>query len=316
MSSTQNSGDVPHQSRYAEGSLRDRLLHIVFFADTRGGRLFDIVLIGAIILSVIAVMLESTASIRAEHGEILYSLEWAFTILFTIEYIIRLWISPSRRRYAFSFFGVIDLMAIIPTYISLFVPGAQFLLVIRLLRILRIFRILKLVHYLSEATELATALRASRRKITVFIFTVLILVVILGSLMYLVEGGEGGFTSIPRSIYWAIVTLTTVGYGDISPVSSLGQTLAAMIMILGYGIIAVPTGIVTVEINRARESAAAAQQLKHDPLTGLNLPNRMLPIIDHRECPACGLDDHAENARYCRRCGSRMKQEEEGTEEE
>ncbi len=302
------------QSRYGAGTLRDRLFHIVFYSDTWGGRLFDVLLIGAIILSVIVVMFESVAKVRAEHGDLLLVLEWSFTVLFTVEYIIRLWISPSRRGYATSFFGVIDLMAIVPTYLSLFLPGAQFLLVIRLLRILRIFRILKLVHYLSEATELAMALRSSRRKITVFIFTVLTLVVILGSLMYLIEGGKNGFTSIPKSVYWAIVTLTTVGYGDISPTTNLGQTLAAMIMILGYGIIAVPTGIVTVEINRAREEAAASQRLQHDPLTGITLPGSALPVVEATECAVCGLQGHAEEARYCRRCGARLGGE-FGTEE-
>lgn len=294
-------------SQYREGTFRDRLFQIVFYSDTWGGRLFDVVLIGAIILSVVAVMLESVAAIRGEHGALLYTLEWGFTIIFTLEYLVRLWISPSSRRYATSFFGVIDLLAIIPTYFSILFPGAQFLLVIRLLRILRIFRILKLVHYLREATELATALRSSRRKIVVFIFTVFTLVVILGSLMYLIEGGENGFTSIPRGVYWAIVTLTTVGYGDISPVSSLGQTLAAIVMILGYGIIAVPTGIVTVEINRARDEAA--NKMAHDTLTGLG------PREDDGEkgnrvekaCQECGLQGHEEDARFCRRCGTPLR---------
>jgi voltage-gated potassium channel len=231
---------------------RLKIYEVIFESDTPLGKGFDVALIVVILLSVIAVMLESIAEFRNAHLPLLRMAEWVFTIVFTLEYIVRLICVGKPLRYAFSFFGIVDFLAVIPTYLSLLVPGAQYLLIIRLLRVLRIFRVLKLAAYLSESTVLAQALRASRRKIEIFIFTVLTLVVILGSIMYLVEGEENGFTSIPRSIYWAIVTLTTVGYGDISPQTDLGQTLAAFIMIIGYAIIAVPTGIVTAEITRDR----------------------------------------------------------------
>ncbi|MCH8961110.1 MAG: ion transporter, partial [Bacteroidetes bacterium] len=223
---------------------------IIFESDTPPGKAFDVALILTIFASVAAVMLESVSAIGSRYGAILYASEWVFTILFTIEYILRLICVGRPLRYARSFFGIVDLLAVIPTYFSVLFPGAQFLLVIRLLRILRVFRVLKLVQYLSAADILMEALRASRRKIVVFLVALLTLVVILGSLMYLIEGAENGFTSIPRSIYWAIVTLTTVGYGDISPQTGLGQALAAVVMIMGYGIIAVPTGIVTAEMTR------------------------------------------------------------------
>ena len=226
-----------------------RLHEIIFEADTPAGKLFDVVLMWSIILSVVAVMLDSVTAVRVQYGWLLYAIEWFFTILFTVEYALRL-ISVGRPlKYATSFFGIVDLLAIIPTYLSLIIPGSQYLLVVRILRVLRVFRVLKLAHYLGEANLLMQALSASYRKISVFLFTVLTLVIIFGSLMYLIEGQENGFTSIPRGVYWAIVTLTTVGYGDISPQTALGQTLAALIMILGYGIIAVPTGIVTVEMS-------------------------------------------------------------------
>lgn len=230
---------------------RERLYRIIFESDTPAGKSFDVVLIVLIVLSVIAVMLESVAALRSQYGTALRTAEWFFTILFTIEYGLRLLSAPSAERYAVSFFGVIDFLAIVPTYLSVLVPGAQFLLVIRLFRILRVFRVLRLVDYLTEADVLVSALRSSRRKITVFIVTVMTVVVVFGSLMYFVEGETNGFTSIPTSMYWAIVTLTTVGYGDISPQTGLGQMLAAAIMLLGYAIIAVPTGIVTVELSRA-----------------------------------------------------------------
>jgi voltage-gated potassium channel len=259
------------------------LHEIIFEADTRSGKVFDIILIVSIVLSVVAVMLDSVASIRVNHGPFLYRMEWFFTILFTIEYLLRLTCVTRPLYYAKSFFGVIDLLAIVPTYLSLIVPGSQYLLVIRSLRILRIFRVLKLVQYLGEIQILAAALRASARKILVFIFTVLTSVVILGSLMYLIEGAEHGFTSIPRGIYWAIVTLTTVGYGDISPSTSLGQALAAMIMIMGYGIIAVPTGIVTVELAQASRQPISTQA-----------------------CLACSAEGHDADAVHCKYCGAKL----------
>ena len=261
---------------------RDLLYTTIFEAETPAGKWFDILLIVSILISVATVMLDSVASLNARYSTLFYTLEWFFTIIFTIEYILRFICVGRPLVYAASFFGLVDLLAIIPTYISLFIPGTKYLLVIRVLRILRIFRVLKLVQYMGEAVFLLRALRASSRKITVFLFTVLTLVIILGSLMYLVEGAQNGFTSIPRSIYWAIVTLTTVGYGDISPQTSGGQMLAAFIMILGYSIIAVPTGIVTVELSH------------------------IAPRKTTRSCRSCsgkGLDD---DARFCKYCGAKL----------
>jgi voltage-gated potassium channel len=258
------------------------LNEVIFGVDTRLGRNFDVGLIGVIIASVLAVMLESVSSVRAGFGGLLYGLEWVFTILFTVEYLVRLYCAKSPLRYATSFYGIVDLLATVPTYLSVLVPGAQFLLVVRLIRILRVFRVLKLAKYLSEAHQLKHALLASRPKITIFLFAVLSLVTILGSLMYFIEGAAHGFTSIPRGVYWAIVTLTTVGYGDISPQTPLGQTLAAVVMIMGYGIIAVPTGIVTAELTRS------------------GVLGRL------RRCPSCEGVQHAEDAAFCRRCGTKL----------
>lgn len=263
---------------------RDTVHEIIFEADTPLGKAFDVGLITIIVLSVLVVMLESVESIRDQHGLLLRNAEWFFTIAFTIEYILRLVSVDRPLKYAYSFFGVVDLLAIIPTYLSILIPGTQFLLVIRLLRILRVFRVLKLAKYIVEADVLKSALVASRRKITVFLFTIVILVVILGSLMYLIENSEGGFTSIPRSIYWAIVTLTTVGYGDISPQTPLGQTVASAIMILGYAILAVPTGIVSVEFARATD------------------PQR----ITTRACHTCSREGHDRDATYCKYCGEAL----------
>lgn len=270
--------------------LRARLHEVIFEADTPAGKAFDVVLIVAILASVAAVMAESIESVRLEHGAALRAAEWVFTVLFTIEYGLRLACVGSPRHYATSFYGIVDLVAIVPTYLSALFPGAQYLLVVRLLRILRVFRVLKLAQYLSELDVLVRAMRASARKIAVFVFCVLTLVVVFGSLMYLIEGAENGFTSIPRSIYWAIVTLTTVGYGDLSPQTPLGQAFAAAIMILGYGIIAVPTGIVTVELAHAsRASQVVSGQ-----------------VVSGQACPSCTAEGHDVDARYCRRCGARL----------
>jgi voltage-gated potassium channel len=247
---------------------RDTLYTVIFEAETPAGKWFDIILIVSILASVLAVMLDSISSVNAPHGHILVAIEWFFTIIFTIEYILRLICVGRPLLYATSFFGVVDLLAIIPTYISLFIPGSEYLLVVRILRILRIFRVLKLVQFMREALLLMRALRASARKIIVFLFTVLTLVVILGSLMYLIEGVENGFTSIPRSVYWAIVTLTTVG--------------AAFIMILGYSIIAVPTGIVTVELSRASNKKAT------------------------QYCRDCSAEGHDSDAEFCKYCGAKL----------
>ncbi len=262
---------------------RRHLHEVIFEADTKIGKLFDLVLIVSIVLSVIAVMLDSVQAIQAEFGAILYAVEWFLTILFTCEYILRLICVGQPIRYATSFYGVVDLLAIIPTYLSIILPGSRYLLVIRILRVLRIFRVLKLVQYLGEARILSQALIASRRKIVVFLFTVGTLVVIFGSLMYSIEGVDNGFTSIPRSIYWAIVTMTTVGYGDISPKTNLGQMVAAFIMILGYGIIAVPTGIVTAELARPRPKEITTQS-----------------------CPRCSAEGHDADAVYCKYCSGRL----------
>ena len=230
---------------------RARLHEVIFESETPAGRYFDLALTWLILLSVATVVLESVREVREQYGKLLYALEWVFTLLFTVEYSLRLLSVRRPLRYARSFYGVIDLLAIIPTYLSVFVPGSQYLLVIRILRLLRVFRLLKLSEYVAEADTLRQALRASRRKISVFISAVLLLVVIIGALMYVIEGEANGFTSIPRSIYWAIVTLTTVGYGDLSPKTSFGQIVASIVMVIGYGIIAVPTGIVSVELAQA-----------------------------------------------------------------
>ncbi|KKG08746.1 ion transporter [Methanosarcina sp. 2.H.A.1B.4] len=270
------------QNRPHDSNWRNTLYTIIFEADTPAGKIFDEVLILTILLSVIVVMLDSVSSIAARYGGLFYSLEWIFTILFTVEYLLRLICVGRPLKYATSFFGIIDLLAILPTYLSLILPGGRYLLVIRSLRLLRIFRVLKLVQYLGEAEFLIRALRASRRKITLFLFTVLNLVVILGSMMYVIEGAESGFTSIPRSIYWAIITLTTVGYGDIVPETNLGQALASFIMIIGYSIIAVPTGIVTSEMTYASR----------------NLKGKV--------CQNCSFEGHDSDAKFCKRCGAEL----------
>ncbi len=269
-----------------DNSIREKLHRVIFEADTKSGQRFDIILIIAIFVSITTVMLDSVADIHNDFGDIFYKIEWLFTILFTIEFFARIYSVQKTSTYIFSFFGVVDLLAILPTYISLIFPGGQYLLVIRILRVLRIFRILKLLPYISQAKMLRTALKASRHKIIIFLFTVLSAVVILGSIMYLIEGSKAGFTSIPKSIYWAIVTLTTVGYGDISPQTELGQILAAMIMILGYGIIAVPTGIVTVELSRAEKAEAKESNTK--------------------VCSNCSKDSHDNDALYCKQCGNKL----------
>ncbi len=256
---------------------------IIFEADTRWGKAFDVGLILAILLSVAVVLLESVAGIRERHGVLLRRAEWAFTILFTLEYALRLLCIARPARYARSFYGLVDVLAVLPTYLSVMLPGAQAMTVIRTLRLLRVFRVLKLASYVRESEQLLHALALSRRKIEVFLFSVASVVVIFGSLMYLVEGPENGFTSIPRGIYWAIVTLTTVGYGDISPQTPLGQGIAACIMILGYGVIAVPTGIVTAELTRANNG----------PVTT-------------RACPGCGATGHDPRASYCKFCAQAL----------
>ncbi|OWY38411.1 ion transporter [Xenophilus sp. AP218F] len=272
---------------------RRKLYIIIYEADTRVGRIFDLALIAAIIASVLCVMLESVPAIQKQWGAQLRVLDWFFTILFTVEYILRLVCVHKPLRYAKSFFGVIDLLAILPLYLGLFIPESRFLVDIRILRLLRMFRILKLSRHLGEARQLRRALLASSRKITVFLTTVIMLVIILGTLMYVIEGPEHGYTSIPTSIYWAIVTLTTVGFGDITPKTPLGQALASLVMITGYGIIAVPTGIVTAEIARG------------GPRPGDNNSATRL-------CPHCFTEGHDWDARFCKHCGGQLPRPSKG----
>jgi voltage-gated potassium channel len=264
-------------------SFREKVRDIIFEADTPTGRHFDVILIIVIGLSVLAVMFDSVATVHNSYEQPLYILEWAFTAIFTIEYIVRLWCIGKPIKYATSFFGIVDLLSVLPTFISLFFPGTQYMLVIRILRVLRIFRILKFVKYVSEADTLMKALRSSRRKIIVFLFGVASMVIILGSLMYVIEGGGNGFSSIPRSIYWAIVTITTVGYGDVAPQTDLGRALAAFVMILGYCILAVPTGIVTAEITRYGRSEFST-----------------------RICGECSKEGHEFDAAHCKYCGAEL----------
>lgn len=267
-------------------TVREQIHEIIFEADTPSGKAFDIALLLAIVLSVVAVMLESVTEINARYGRELRAAEWAFTVLFTIEYFLRLYSVGRPLRYARSFYGIVDVLAILPTYVSLFVAGSHSLIVIRALRLLRVFRVLKLARFVGEARLLRNAMRASLRKIIIFLEVVLTLVIIIGSLMYLVEGNaDSGFTSIPTSIYWAIVTLTTVGYGDITPVTIPGRALAAMVMIIGYAIIAVPTGIVTVELAQAQSRHAK---------------------VSTQCCPHCAAEGHEVDARFCRKCGSEL----------
>ena len=260
--------------------LRNRIHIIIEGTDTRLGKLFDIVLLIAILASVAVVMLDSVLYMRLQYGTLFRYAEWFFTILFTIEYILRWFSAPNRFRYAFSFFGIVDLLSVLPSYLSLVFGGVQYLLVIRILRILRVFRVLKLNTYMQQAGFLASALKTSQQKITVFFLSLVLLVTIFGSVAYVVEGPENGFTSIPISIYWAVVTVTTTGYGDMSPKTPIGQAIASMVMITGYAIIAVPTGIFTAELAR-----------------------NMRPQLNPIACPNCGKFGHAVGADFCDRCG-------------
>jgi voltage-gated potassium channel len=273
---------LPSEAPPPPTSRRARLHQIVFEADTPAGRAFDVTLIGLILVSVVAVSLETVAGLASPAYRWLRALEWTLTALFTVEYVLRLVAVRRPLAYAASFYGIIDLAAIVPTYLSILVPGAHALLVVRVLRLLRVFRVLKLTHFLTEARTLGRALRASARKISVFLLTVATLVVVIGSVMYVVEGPANGFTSIPVSMYWTVVTLTTVGYGDIAPRTPAGQLLASVVMILGYGIIAVPTGIVTAELTSAGHGVRPTTQA----------------------CPSCGAEGHDTDAKFCRRCGA------------
>lgn len=262
---------------------RRTLYTVIYRADTPAGKCFDLLLIASIVFSVIAVMLGTVNNISSNYLQFLENVEWFFTILFSIEYILRIICINKPIKYIFSFYGIVDFLSIVPSYLSYVVSGSQSFLVIRSFRLLRIFRILKLVQYVTQINILLKAVSSSRQKITVFLFFISTVVVIFGSFMYLVEGPPNGFTSIPRSIYWAIVTMTTVGYGDISPKTDLGQGLASIVMILGYSVIAVPTGIFTAELSRAIRN--------HET---------------ERHCTSCGKRGHEDIAKYCNRCGERL----------
>jgi len=263
-------------------SWRERLYVIIFQSDTPAGRLFDEFLLLAILASLVVVMLDSVAAIHEPYQQPIAALEWGFTALFAVEYLLRLYCSPKPLRYAFSFYGLIDLLAVLPGILALGYADAQYLIIVRVLRMLRVFRVLKLTQYLTQANFLLVALRGSRQKIIVFLLTVSTLVTVFGTLMYVIEGPGHGFTSIPTSIYWAVVTLTTVGFGDITPKTPLGQSLATLIMITGYSIIAVPTGIFTAELANAMRSGSE----------GLAQP-----------CPTCAKPSHEADASFCSRCG-------------
>lgn len=265
-----------------------KLYDIIFEADTPAGKVFDILLLFSILISVIAVLLESVESFRARYIDLLRATEWIITIIFTAEYIARLYVVQRKSKYVFSFFGIIDLLSILPSYLALLFAGAQSLMVIRSIRLLRIFRILKMPRYIGEGQNLALAMKASRHKIIIFMLTVLTTVIIMGAVMYLVEGPEHGFTSIPRSIYWSIVTMTTVGYGDIAPQTSLGQFLASLLMILGYGVIAVPTGIVSAE------------------MIGLKSREKITTQV----CPNCFKEGHDPDATFCKYCSAKLNPDE------
>ncbi|WP_162889474.1 ion transporter [Vibrio ezurae] len=278
-----------------EYSFKHKLYVIIFRTDTPLGRGFDIGLILSILGSLLVLILGSVESVNDKHAYVLHVLEILFTVLFTIEYLLRLYCSPKPWAYAKSFYGVVDLIAILPFYIALFVTNAHFLGVVRLLRIMRIFRILKLVQYIQDSNIIMRSLWNSRRKIFVFFSMVAILVTIFGALLYVIEGPDNGFTSIPTSIYWAIVTITTVGYGDISPVTTLGRAIASLTMLLGYSILAVPTGIITAELS---------QEVKQQKKTYQS--HRLLVM-----CPNCMKNDHEPDAFHCKHCGSELPSHEE-----
>lgn len=269
--------------------LRQKIYIVVYGANTPAGRLFDLILLGVILLSVLLVMLESVKHLDSEYHTFIIVSEWIITIFFTLEYILRIVSNRKPLNYIFSFYGIVDLISILPMYLSFFFPGSRMLSIIRALRLLRLFGILNLLHYTGQESQLKLALKASRGKIIVFVYFVLIACILLGSLMYVIEGEENGFTSIPTSIYWCIVTLTTVGYGDIAPVTTLGQIIASMIMIMGYGVIAVPTGIVTAEFANSKKNRANESNVK--------------------QCPACTSFIYDENPKFCPQCGEKLAHE-------
>ncbi|WP_375750687.1 ion transporter [Vibrio sp. HN007] len=263
--------------------LKHQLYVIIFGTHTKAGKIFDLSLIALILISLVVLVLDSIPSINDKWAAYLRGMEYALTALFTLEYIVRLWCSPQPKAYATSFYGVVDFLAILPTYLAILLPGATFMGVIRLIRVLRIFRILKLVRYLQDSNILLRSLLMARRKVFIFFSAVAILVTIFGTMLFVIEGPENGFTSVPQSIYWAIVTITTVGYGDLVPQTALGKGVAAVTMLLGYSILAVPTGIITSELNREMNS--------HKSLV---------------KCPNCMKTGHEADAMYCKHCGSEL----------
>jgi len=275
-------------------TLRQKLYIIIYGTNTPAGKLFDVALLFFIILSIAAVMFETVSDVDIRYHQELVILEWIFTILFTLEYILRIISTDKPWKYIFSFYGIIDLLAILPMYLSFFISGSNILASIRALRLLRLFRVMKLMQFVGEATRLKNALRESRNKIIVFLYSVLVISMIVGTIMYIIEGPEAGFTSIPRSIYWTIVTLTTVGYGDIVPVTALGQFLSMIVMIIGYGIIAVPTGIVSAEFTLQQKKQRKGKSKKGKKSNG---------II----CPLCNYEGHKKTADYCFNCGEKLK---------
>ncbi len=275
-----------HHDRLEHQPLKQKLFVIIFGTHTPAGKLFDLILLVLILISVFAVMLETVPSIHDKYGHFLRIIEWVVTIFFSLEYAARVMIVKKPGKYIFSPLGIIDLLSILPTYLSLIIVGSQSLAIIRAVRLLRVFRILKLMRFVSESQVLVRALISSRHKITVFFLFLMILVFILGSIMYLVEGPHGGFNSIPSSIYWAIVTLTTVGFGDITPVTIFGKTIASFIMLLGYSIIAIPTGIIGAEIYRSVDRRRESDSIKL--------------------CPECGAEGHLIDAKFCRNCGEKL----------
>lgn len=268
-----------------QSTIKEKLFQIVFKAETPAGRIFDLFLVVAIVLSILVVMLDSVGSIWAEHSHILFAIEWGFTVLFTLEYIIRLLIVKKPLKFAFSFYGIIDLLSCLPAYIAIFATGGAGLIVIRALRLLRLFRVLKLTRYVNAGTLIGEALKASKYKIGIFLYTVIMIIIVIGALMYFIEGQASGFDSIPRSMYWVVVTITTVGYGDIAPMTTTGQFIASIVMIMGYAIIAVPTGIVTAETARLKNKKNAAGK-----------------------CPRCASFIQSIDDNYCRVCGEKLKQ--------
>ncbi len=286
---------------------RGRLHHILFETNDRASTAFDVALILAILASVAVVLLDSVETVVERHGVLLHSLEWAFTVLFTIEYALRLAVVESKRRYAFSFFGIVDLLSIVPTYLSLLMPDSRFLAIIRVVRVLRVFHVLKLMRYLGEAQVLGRAIATSRYRIAVFLFAVMTMVVILGSFMYLIEGADAGFTSIPVSVYWAVVTLTTVGFGDITPATTLGRFVASLIMLLGYGMIAVPTGIVSVGMAQAAQDARNVGPAA-PRATGFRSGTK------RRVCSECDSEERDPDARFCKRCAGAIVERDSGDE--